>query len=143
MTLGLRAQPEYSHLAEQSYLKYYEAHPFDCANIPDSLFSTLSMRICANIKLREQDVILAGYVDSVRQQIGRWKDDTLLMEFEALQKAWRRYRDRKASLIYQSYEGCGGCHLRSIHYMGTLRRMTEIRIEELQRLLTYYRQEEY
>ena len=134
-------QRDFNHLKDQPYLKYYESHPFDCDSVPDSLYSNLTDRICANIWLQKSDSICSSYIDSVRTEILKWENDTLLIQFDSLQSGWRKFRDKHTDLIWMSYEGCGGCHSRATHFMTSSRQLTEIRISELKLLLELYRKE--
>lgn len=140
---GLRAQSDFKSLKNQPYLDNYYANPFDCDNIPDRLYSNLTSRICANIKLQESDSLFHCYNDSVRTEIMNWENEKLLTSYDSLQTNWRKYRDEQAKIIWESYEGCGGCHLRAIHYMTILRQLTDIRITELRLLLKIYREGEF
>jgi|GEM_PF-2879010 len=143
VTHNLMAQLDFEHLKNQPYLKNYYKNLYDCNNIPDSLYSNLSLRICANIKLQHSDSVLSLYNDSLRTAIIKWENENLLSSYDSLQASWRKYRDEQAKTVWRTYEGCGGCHLRAIHYMTLLRQLTEVRITELKSLLQIYRDDSF
>ncbi len=139
ISLYSAAQRDFPHLANQTYLELPVRKQLDCSNIPDSLFSNLTLRICANLRLQRLDSIQHLYLDSLRNEIGQSYGDTVLARFDSLQVKWEDFRDLQAELVYKSYEGCGGCHSRAIDTMETLSLFTEMRIANFRQLLKFYR----
>jgi uncharacterized protein YecT (DUF1311 family) len=127
-------QGDLKYLKDNFYLEQYYLSPFNCDSLTqDGLFS-IQDRICANLKLQEADLILETYYDSVRTEILSFKNDSLIQSFESLQLSWREYRNSHCETLYGGYETTTG----AVIYMNEMRRLTEVRIEEMKALLKIY-----
>lgn len=131
------AQGDLGYLKQNFYLQDYWMEPFDCDTLPDDEIDSFQDRICANLRLQWADSTLKLYHDSVRAEIVRHKDDTLLAHFDQLQANWRAYRDRHCRVMYGGYVTTTG----AVAYMEEMRWITELRIVEMKRLLSLYRWE--
>lgn len=127
------------HIKNQPYMKSYKIMPFNCDPIPDSLYSSLAMKICANLKLMESDSVLIIYCDSLKSEIESFGGSVLVNKFDSLQTVWRKYRDIHCRIIWDYYEGCSFCNQRAVHYMNEMKKLTDIRISEIKRLIDLYR----
>jgi hypothetical protein len=134
------AQGGLEHIKKQSYLQLYNG--FDCDNIPDELYSTLSEKICANLALQRSDSILVLYYDSLKVELEAFGGPALVLQFDSLQTSWRSFRDTHCTIIWNKYEGCGGCNLRATHYMTVMRELTDLRIATIKEWLALYRRED-
>lgn len=138
LCISLHAQGDLGYLNTQTYLDRYRAHPFNCDSLTDDLVNTMTDRICANLRLQRSDSVLKVYYDSLAVELRKVGDDTLLIAFEDLQRSWRKYRDRHCDVQIGEIVGNGS----AAGYMDEMRLLTEIRIEELRRLLALYRYED-
>ena len=69
--------------------------------------------------------------------------EALVSQFDTLQQEWRDYRDAHCNIIWNKYEGCGGCNTRAAHYMKEMSLLTDQRVEAIKNLLVFYRRERY
>lgn len=122
-------------------MEIYERRPFDCANRTDEESTTLHDKICANLKFQKSDSLLSVVYDSLLMEMNAFGGDSLVHSFEVLQKGWRDYRAEHCEVIWDMYEGCGGCNTRAAHYMRCMRELTDLRTLALGRLLKFYREE--
>jgi uncharacterized protein YecT (DUF1311 family) len=127
----LFCQGHIDNIKNQKYLK--DSHKVDCNNLPAG--DNAAERICANLKFQKTDSILIAVYDSLRSIAAEQFVDSLEYQVIEMQTAWRALRDQHCRVIYDSYEGCAGCHERSIAYLLCLTELTEDRINQL-RLLT-------
>lgn len=128
------------HIKNQSYLQMYKG--FDCDSIPDEMYSTLSEKICANLALQRSDSVLVLYYDSLKIELEAFGGLVLVEQFDSLQASWRSFRDKHCKIIWNKYEGCGGCNLRATHYMTAMCELTDLRIATIKEYLTLYRRED-
>ncbi|MBK9285690.1 MAG: DUF1311 domain-containing protein [Sphingobacteriaceae bacterium] len=117
----------------QDYLKY--KNQVDCNN---KAGDNLSERICANLSFQKSDSILTQVYDSLLWISKTNTIDSLTDKLIRLQKTWRTFRDQHCKIIYDSYAGCGGCHIRAISYLFCLRELTDNRIVELRIWKSHY-----
>ncbi len=139
---NLSGQGGLDHIKNQKYMIHYKANPFNCDTIPDSLFSSLTLKICANLKLTESDLILIQYYDSLKSEMQTFGGKKLVLNFDSVQSAWRNYRDIHCRVIWDYYEGCSFCNDRATHYMTEMRKLTDIRISEIIKLIDIYRKKQ-
>ena len=140
---NLSGQGGLDHIKNQKYMKYYDLLNINCDSIPDSLASMLTYRICANIKLQKSDSILTLYYDSLKTEMFKFGGNIMVQEFDSLQFAWRNYRDSHCKVIWDKYKDAFSGHMRAIHYMDEMKKLTDIRISEIKRLIYFYREEQY
>jgi uncharacterized protein YecT (DUF1311 family) len=126
---SLFAQGHIDHIKNQEYLKLKSK--IDCNNQPGD---NLSERICANLTFQKADSLLTLIYDSLLLKSKGHPIDSLENKIVNMQDTWRRFRDQHCAIIYDSYEGCGGCHQRAIDYLYCLTELTEDRIKELKKL---------
>lgn len=129
------AQGDLVYLKQMEYLNLYRAHPFDCDSLGDDESTTLHDRICENLRLQRSDSLLKVYYDSLVVEIRKVDADSLLGAFDELQRAWREFRDRHSQVVGGDIVGNSS----AAAVMFEMRKLTEIRIEELKRLLARYR----
>lgn len=134
---SVQAQGDLEYLKTQLYLDHYRTHPFNCDSLTDDLVNTLTDRICANLMLQRSDSLLKVSYDSLVVKLREVGDDTLVTAFENLQRSWRQYRNRHCDVQIGEIVGNGS----AAAYMHEMRLLTDIRTEELKRLLTLYRYE--
>ena len=135
--LSCSAQGDLGDLKKNFYLRPYWEKPFDCDSLPADGITTVEDRICANLRLQWADSTLGTLCEMVRTEIQRFQDDTLLARFDGLQAEWRAYRDRHCMTLHGGYVTSTG----AVIYMDEMRRLTEIRIVEMEELLGVYRGE--
>ena len=137
----MRGQELREILKSQSYLEIYYKRPFDCFSdpLPDNLINTMTDRICANLKLQRSDSIVSLYKDSVRAEIMKMHNDTLLSTFDIAHKSWLKYRVEHSKAL-NTYMGSNTA---AEAYMNELRLLTDIRINELKTILNSYSKNEY
>jgi uncharacterized protein YecT (DUF1311 family) len=128
-TTTIFAQGNIEHIKNQEYLKH-KSH-VDCTNHAGD---NLSERICANLAFQKADSLLKNVYDSLLLNAKEHYIDSLENKIIQMQTTWRLFRDQHCAIIYQSYEGCSGCHQRSIDYLYCLTELTENRIKELKTL---------
>ena len=146
---SLFSQGDLDHLKKQSYLGLYNSHPFNCDSIGDDETTTLHDRICENLRLQRSDSMLRAYYDSVVVEIRKIDADTLLKRFEELQGSWREFRDEQCKYIVADvingsvvyYDEGVSNNSSAAAYMFEMRKLTDIRVEELKRLVAFYRLE--
>ncbi|MFZ1687658.1 MAG: lysozyme inhibitor LprI family protein [Flavobacteriales bacterium] len=131
------AQGDLSYLKDMDYLEFYRAQPFNCDSLGDEEATTLHDRICENLRLQRSDSLLNVYYDSLVVEIRKVDGDTLLGTFEELQRTWREFRDRHCRVLIGDIVSNGS----AAAVMFEMRKLTEIRIEELKRLLARYHQD--
>jgi uncharacterized protein YecT (DUF1311 family) len=127
--MSLFSQGHIDHIKNQEYLKL--KNKVDCSNPPGD---NLSARICANLAFQKSDSILTLVYDSLLLKAKTHFIDSLEYKVIRMQKNWRDFRDSHCVIIYDSYEDCGGCHLRAIEYLYCLTELTENRVKELRKL---------
>lgn len=120
------AQGHIDDVKRQDYLRYKDM--VDCNN-PDG--DNLTARICANLAFQKSDSLLTVAYNKILDGAKKKGRDGLKTKIVALQKAWRSFRDEHCSIIYDSFEECGGCHQRSISYLTCLKELTDNRTKEL------------
>lgn len=121
------AQGGIDHIKNQGYLKY-KSKVGDCQG---EFSNNLAERVCANLLYQKSDSILTNIYDSIVVIAKIHYIDSLENKIIELQNVWRDFRDKNCAIIYDSYEGCGGCHQRAIDYLYCLKELTDKRIEEL------------
>ncbi|MCB0705809.1 MAG: DUF1311 domain-containing protein [Saprospiraceae bacterium] len=130
-------QGDLDYLKENLYLTEYYKNPFDCDGLPDDGIYSLDDRICANLKLQEADSTLSFYYNEIKIALLSIHNAQLIQSFETLQQSWRTYRDLHCDTLYGGYE----THTGAVLYMTEMRRLTEVRIEEMKSLLDIYTNE--
>ncbi|MGB4775041.1 MAG: lysozyme inhibitor LprI family protein [Daejeonella sp.] len=131
------SQGHIDHIKNQEYLK--SKNEVDCNNPLNENTSDLD-RVCANLAFQKSDSLLTVVYDSLLLKAKTHHIDSLEYKIIQMQTTWRSFRDQHCAIIYDKYEGCGGCHLRAINYLYCLKELTENRIKELKMLsdnLTY------
>ncbi|MCB0790545.1 MAG: DUF1311 domain-containing protein [Flavobacteriales bacterium] len=132
--LAANAQGDLQHLRNEPYLQGYYEHPVDLDSIPNDGSVTFYDRVRANLQLQEADSVLRTVHDQLRVRIIALHDDTLLRTFDDLQAAWRAYRDAHCRSTYGGYVTTTG----AVMFMNEVRRLTELRTEEMRALLEAY-----
>jgi uncharacterized protein YecT (DUF1311 family) len=128
-------QGDLSYLKNIAYLDIYYDHPFNCDSLADDQVSTMTDRICANLRLQRSDSLLTLYYDSLLVETRRIGGDTLRRAFDELQRSWRTYRDEHCKALVGEVTG----NWSAAAFMDEMRALTDIRIEELKQLLELYR----
>ena len=126
---SLFSQGHIEHIKNQPYLKY--ASRVDCAN---RLGDNLSDRICANLEFQKSDSLLTQIYDSLLVLARQHFIDSLEHKIVKMQDIWRDLRERHCGIVYDTYEGCGGCHLRAISFLYCLKEFTDTRTGEFKAL---------
>ena len=126
---SLFSQGHIDHIKNQEYLKL--KNKVDCNNQSGD---NLSERICANLTFQKTDSLLIITYGSLLLKSKGHYIDSLEDKIIKMQTTWRLFRDQHCAIIYDSYEGCGGCHQRAIDYLNCLTELTEDRIKELRKL---------
>ena len=143
--ISVQGQGHLDFIKDQPYLKY----DIDCDCRTDECYSSLWVRYCANLALQKSDSILKLYYDSLLTVMTEFevhfKGDAedpdsnaymLKTSFIRLQENWRQHRSAHCKL-YWPKDGNSN-HYASI-YMNCMRYLTELRIQDLVGLLTYYK----
>lgn len=126
---ALFSQGHIDHIKNQEYLKL--KNKINCNDLPDD---NLSEKICANLAFQKSDSLLTVIYDTLIYKVKLSYNDSFENKIIKLQVTWRKFRDEHCSIIYDTYEGCGGCHQRSIDYLYCLKSLTDDRINELKEL---------
>lgn len=127
---SLSAQGHIEHIKNQAYLK--GANNLTC----DSTASdNLSIQICANLAFQKSDSSLTVAYNNLLKVDKVINNQPLKMKVVGMQKKWRDLRDDHCAIIYDEYEGCGGCHEQAIAYMTCLKELTDDRTKELEKLI--------
>ena len=124
------SQGNIEHIKDQEYLKYKDK--VDCNH---KAGDNLTERICANIAFQRSDSLLTLVYDSLLMVSNDHHIDSLKFKIMIMQKQWQSMRDEHCKIIYDDYQDCGGCHVRSIAYLFCMRELTDNRIFELRKLL--------
>jgi uncharacterized protein YecT (DUF1311 family) len=125
----LLSQGHIEDIKNQEYLKYKNA--VNCNGEPGD---NLSERICANLGFQKSDSLLTLVYDSLLVLAKKSEYKELTQKIVKMQNTWRLFRDQHCAVIYDSFEGCGGCHQRAIDYLYCLTELTYNRIKELRGL---------
>jgi uncharacterized protein YecT (DUF1311 family) len=86
------------------------------------------------LAFQKSDSLLVITYDSLLKVATTFHSLNYKSKIEKMQQNWRKMRDEHCGIIYDSYENCGSCHLRSIAYLNCLKELTDNRIKELKNL---------
>jgi uncharacterized protein YecT (DUF1311 family) len=125
----LFSQGHIDHIKNQSYLKL--KGNVDCNK---SLGDNLSERICANLAYQKSDSLLTLIYDSLLVKTKELPNKNLTQKSVNMQTIWRAYRDEHCGIIYDTFEGCGGCAQQAISFLYCLTELTQHRTRELRML---------
>lgn len=123
------AQGHIDPIKNQAYMQYKDK--VDCSKLPGD---HLSERICANLAFQKSDSLLVLVYDSLLNKAKTNLNDSLIARLTKLQADWRKLRGEHCTIIYDSYQNSGSCHLRAIAYLNCLKALTDDRIKELREL---------
>lgn len=136
------AQGDIDQIKNQPYMKLN----IDCSCDADSCVSSIRNRYCANLSFQITDSLLSVSYDSLLVLMRTFssletKSDSLAMSFIKMQKEWRNYRHEHCKCFWSDPDCnsnyCGTLYLKCMQYL------TEIRLEELNRLIEYYNKQIY
>lgn len=131
-------QGDIDNIKNQPYMKLN----IDCNCVTDSCVSSIRNRYCANLSFQKADSLLMVSHDSLLVLMRTFSStettsDSLAISFKKMQKEWRNYRQEHCKLFWSAPDCnsnyCGTLYLKCMEYI------TEIRLEELNRMIEYYK----
>ncbi|MCB0789702.1 MAG: DUF1311 domain-containing protein [Flavobacteriales bacterium] len=129
--LPAEGQGDLQHLKENLYMQDLHLRALDCDSLTDIQVNTMTDRYCENLRLQRADSVLKARCDRYEQGFTGEDAQAQLLAFRDLQDAWRTYRDthcRPDCAEIRSNGAAANC-------MWCMRRITEVRIAELDLLL--------
>ena len=128
---GVFSQGHIDHIKNQKYLA--DKDNVDCSQAEDNR----SIRICANLTYQKSDSLLTTVYNDILDIATDHHIDNLTEKVTEMQATWRAFRDQHCGIVYNGFEGCGSCHIRSITYLLCLTELTDNRRKELETLREY------
>lgn len=125
-SLSALGQVDIQNIKNQPYLK--DKDKVSC----DSAFTTLELRICANMNFQKSDSILNMIYEAVLQKCEELQLPNVGDTIKQANLDWIKYRDRHCKVYWTMYEGGT---FQSIVFLNCLTKITDERREELEVLL--------
>ena len=130
-------QNHYEKLKQFYKFNYEESCKKTTANDCQNLTNNLTAKICAVKKFLKTDSILHLYSDSVKAEIIKLNDSTLITSFNSFQSSWKQYLSAKSLFIGRKYQMSNG-HTKSIINIEATTFLMELKVNELKAILNYY-----